>query len=552
MESAINFEEKLKGELDWTLSIYNILSLALDIIPHKELSGKFKAVMSGMSWMMSALEVITSGLELKKISKESAAFNNWKMAFHKWQKKHQPVFIETEKGLYLKKNFQPPLAPILSKKEHIKTLWAIIEKAENLEEIRNQLKDFGIEIDPKLPSKKELIILLKKDQDYFFRELALPYLSFQKTLESLNQVIQSSKDLLTKRKTIVEKKLLLLKPHFLTMEPKIKELKRASFKQSNPTASKKQFQTWYKKQSQDDLLRFYIDHQETIESTTKNALKEMVSKKYEIETKFINFKLTRSSLAFSLATISLTVGCTLAVIGLLTSPVGGAGLILLILSIGSIATSFGISGAGLYQAYREKPEATGAFFKGIQLKILWTQLQQAIQNYFHQSKEKKLVEVAKILHNLQQSTMQKEEPKYQEAFIAYKKAKTDFEQSQERVQKWNQKLQHLQNGLAKKHWHDFARQASLKSSESLESFDTLRAFNEALQACDLRLLSDETKTLLKMQLGLDLETLQAEVKKSAENNPETIKNALQKFFILDDAGLISFIEAQQDLIKKGV
>ena len=58
-----------------------------------------------------------------------------------------------------------------------------------------------------------------------------------------------------------------------------------------------------------------------------------------------------------------------------------------------------------------------------------------------------------------------------------------------------------------------------------------------------------TKTLLKIQLGLDLETLQSEVKKS---DPEIIKNALQKFFILDDAGLTSFIKAQQDLIKKGL
>ena len=144
----------------------------------------------------------------------------------------------------------------------------------------------------------------------------------------MNHVIQTSKDLLTKRQGIAEKKLLFLKPHFQTLKPKIQELKQASFKQNNPAASKKQFQTWFRKQSQDDLLRFYIDHQETIENTTKNALKEMVSKKFEIETRFINFKLTRSSLAFSLATISLTVGCTLAVIGLLTSPVGGAGLIL--------------------------------------------------------------------------------------------------------------------------------------------------------------------------------------------------------------------------------
>ena len=72
LESAVKFEDRLKGKLDWTLGIYNILSLALEFIPHKELSGKFKTIMSGMSWVMSALEVLATGLELKKTYKRKS------------------------------------------------------------------------------------------------------------------------------------------------------------------------------------------------------------------------------------------------------------------------------------------------------------------------------------------------------------------------------------------------------------------------------------------------------------------------------------------------
>ena len=115
---------------------------------------------------------------LKKHTKERAVFHKWKKAFHEWQEQHQPVFITTEKGLRLKKISEPPLPPILNEKEHTKTFWRIIKQAKNLEQIRNQLKDFGIELDPGLSSKKSLILRLEKDPVYF-RELTLSYLSFR-------------------------------------------------------------------------------------------------------------------------------------------------------------------------------------------------------------------------------------------------------------------------------------------------------------------------------------------------------------------------------------
>lgn len=305
---------------------------------------------------------------------------------------------------------------------------------------------------------------------------------------------------------------------------------------------KQQFNTWYKAQPQDSLLHSYIDHQETLEQTTKNALTQMIQQKHEIEESFLDFKQLRLQVHFNLALVSLIISATLAIIGLATTPFAGIGIIFLILSAGSFTVGLGMVGASCYQSYHEKPNTTQLMMKGFQFKLLWASLRSAIQDYTHQAKDKKLKAISQTLLDVITDPLHKAGgDKHQKLLAEYEKAKKEFDESQKKVKEWTERAKKLQTEWTQASWQDFVQSADLKSSTDEKTFDTLRAFNEAFQACDLQLLNPETKLLLETHLGLDLAAVQAALNK----DPAAIKKTLQKFFSLDDAGLVSFIRQQE-------
>ncbi len=606
-------EEKTEFALNTASSILLILSTPLTYIPKEVILEHVKiAAEIGLSGIMSGLELAIGGWELYKSHKESKVFHQWIQAYQSWQKRHLPRFKLTETGMQREETVSSSLVSLpLTQKAHEAALFKFFNEAKDLSEIRNYLKDFNIKLDSSWQSKEEFLSHLETNFAYRFK-LVWSYLHVQRSLEALDVVIHTSQDLLEKRRAISQKKILLLKPHFHTVEAKIKEMKKQLFIQDmqnvlweqmrsshgspslikqqlqkwgfyhpqgnkqhqkvlqalrqfesakspkatleqkenlikefyqwmeHPTAMDEQFQAWYATQSQDTLLQFYVDHQETIENTTKNALKEMVQKKHAIESRFIQFKLNKSRIQFSIATIALVISVTLTILGLVSLPFGGAALILLGISLGSSLISLGFLGAGFYQAYREKPNATKTLSPRFQLKMTWAKLRTAIETYAHQSKEKKLLEVAKVLYKLQmlKKTNEQNEKDYQKALADYVKAKEAFTESQKKMNKWSKRLKKLEDHLAKKSWQDFARQAALQINSKPAAFDSLQAFQKAFEACDFRLLNEETKHLLEVQLGLDLEHLQAQVNK----DPESIKDTLREFFVLGDTELVSFIK----------
>lgn len=457
-----------------------------------------------------------------------------------------------------------------------------------------------------------------------------------KPYKNLNKIVYTSADLLAKRQAVMEKKILLNKPHFKSFEKKIWNLKKSEFLQdmqqllwqtlrnpdctfeeveekfkkwklyaedktkinktsqnrqlltaienfktakqqqqanhmssimepqknliselnqwmSRPVAMERHFQNWFSHQTQSNknkeiLLKSYLEYQETLEITTKNALKQMIQQKHTLESHFQNFKLKKAQTHFSLATMSLGVSLTLAILGFLSLPIGGAGLIFLILSVGSSAINLGLSGASYYQSRYYKPHETKKMSILFQAKMTWAKLKMSIHSYSYQIKEKKLIELSKVLYNLFPLTLlyadEKTRLAYQEALKNYKKAKINFEQSRQKIQYWTKKLEEFEDCLAQESWKDFAKYASLQVSPI--AFDTLKAFQEALKACDLSLLSQETKSLLEVQLGVNLKALQAQIKKQPEDSTKT----LREFFILDNPTFINFIRKQQARIKR--
>ncbi len=470
----------------------------------------------------------------------------------------------------------------------------LMHQYRTIDEIRQKLKNYDIDLDPNITTTDQLFETWNNDP-IFRQTLTTQYTSFKNVLENFDLLIQKSQDLLEKRKILAEKKVFGLKPHFQALLPKIKELKRPQYERdlaqfradaNNNRISletlKRQaaelhlpfdldriksrstlivaldnlvakepdalFNSFIGAQPTEKLLLFYVNHQETIEQVTKNALKEMVSKKLEIEGSFIKFKTFESVTLFTLALISAVTSITLAIIGLATTPVAGAGFILLGLSAVSTAVSLSFFAASYCHAYRHRPAGLQVSMQGVDVKLMFSNVVASIREYQSLSKKKKLQKTAEILQHLHQNKSQETKEKYEQAFADYEKAKLDYAISQSKAEAWGQRVKNLQNRINQANWQDFAQAAALRIDKDPAAFDTLRAFNESLLSIDLRFISDETKALLQTQLGLDMEILQ----EAAAKDPSSVKKALQKFFMMDDSGYVNFIHYQQERIKAGM
>jgi hypothetical protein len=115
---------------------------------------------------------------------------------------------------------------------------------------------------------------------------------------------------------------------------------------------------------------------------------------------------------------------------------------------------------------------------------------------------------------------------------------------------WKAKADALNEQLEEIAWKDLAREADLvdiKQTAEGVQFDTLETLNHLLTTCNLELLSQETKELLKIQLGINIETLQNEI----NNDPLTVKRLIRNFFNLDEGGFGVFI-AKQKILRKAL
>ena len=104
---------------------------------------------------------------------------------------------------------------------------------------------------------------------------------------------------------------------------------------------------WVKNQSEDKLLSAYIDYHGVLDPTLKNSLAEMVSKKHEIEKSFLSMKKVDTGIHTTVATVIFAVALTLLIIALVSNPITGAGLILGLLSVGSVVISMALFGQAI-------------------------------------------------------------------------------------------------------------------------------------------------------------------------------------------------------------
>jgi hypothetical protein len=313
---------------------------------------------------------------------------------------------------------------------------------------------------------------------------------------------------------------------------------------------------WLKEQSQESLLSTYVDYHSVLEPTLKNSLAQMVQKKHKIETIFLKFKKFQLGTQFSVATIIFGVALTLALIALLATSVGQAALILTILSVASVAISFGLIGRGYYLAYQQRPTLTAALLKGAYFRLYGyytlakiQSLIEKIQNYRQNALKHKRNQLAQSIDQSPSISRTFARRTKIEAIEMsdFSQIKAEGEKKVSKAQQLREKAEALKEKLEEMTWKDFAQKAHLQvaqltdSDSKYASFDTLETLNHALYQADFNLLSQDTKELLEEQLGIDLPALQ----QAMEQDPTAFKQLLRNFFNLDTVAFTKFVGEQK-------
>lgn len=531
---------------------------------------------------------IISAITLSRSVQSASTYNKWSENFKKWHAKAWPHIKESFNAL----NAFTPAKSTYTEKMRLNDyrieLNQLIKQSKSLTDIRLKLKNLGITLDSSITSKKEL--KQKMHHINFEHKLLYDYIRQRENSKVLEHILRTSESYLEKREAIAKNKVNKLMPQFDELLPQIKEVSKPRFirhlnelidmaqrpgstleglrakinelglvipsifesntkedyakyftelKIDQNLANDPQFNQWLASQSRESLLKAYIDHQETIAQTSKNSLIEMVAKKHELEGKFIKFKMAESSISFTIGAISLTVTAVLAIIGLASIPFGGAGLLLLALSVGTGIVSLSLMGAGHYLSYRYRSSnySLEAFTYSVNFKLFTAKIRSSIDETLYEIKRRKFDAITREIDALAGSAQKVDEKllERQEHILE------DLKKKEAKVLKWKNKIENLENRRAQQSWQDFVSYARLRVGTVDSPFDTLKAFTEAFEQCDLSLLDEETKSFFEVQLGFNIEQLQAKLKA----DPEAVKKTLQKFFTLGDAELISFIEQQE-------
>jgi len=356
----------------------------------------------------------------------------------------------------------------------------------------------------------------------------------KKSLEDLDKIIHSSKNLLHKRQAIFTKKCLAVEIEFEKHEPKIKERNQAVFDTLTTTET---FNEWYNNQPQATLIENYVNHQNVLDQLVKLTLKNVVESKCKLEKGFLKLNLFSSGTFTSISLISLGISVALLVLGILTIPTG-VGVLLLISSFGPAALTLGIMFLRLAYELYKKPHTTIKFT--YPPRLAFNRLNKNFHAYRSRNKQKKLMETAKVLHTMHLLGKRTSNIRYKKALINYEKAKVDFKHKQSKLDKWTNKLINMERKFAKKGWKDFIRQTSLVQNKNRQAFDSLRALDTALKECDFSLLSEETKQLLSKHLGLDLQQLQDATAK----DPLAISSAIKQYTAMTDQNFVGFLRNQ--------
>lgn len=306
------------------------------------------------------------------------------------------------------------------------------------------------------------------------------------------------------------------------------------------------FDSWYKAKEKDELLKIYVQHQETIERAVKAPLVQVINKKHTIERKVLRFNLTASKVYFTLSVASLALGASFGLIALLGTPLAAASAVLLFLSIGAtIATLSSIIG-GYYLGLKYKKRNTIDGLTRAPFQSLWRNMHLSLHRLNRLVKRKNMLKEARKLQGFHKNNLNLTIDQFRSSkeFKKYEKAKKHVEQASRNVKHWTQEIKKLTDRSTDYGWKDFVGGAKLQTAKD---FDVLDSFSQALELLDEDFLGEDTKEILRVQLGINLKEAQ---KKITGTDNEAIKKSVQRAFARTGENLIEFMRRQVGMMKR--
>ena len=341
------------------------------------------------------------------------------------------------------------------------------------------------------------------------------------------------------------------------------------------------------------LIKQYVDYQDTIPITTRNALQTLAMKKQNIERSFNKFGQINAGAKFGLAALTATTMIVLKVLAI-TGAVAIPAIALSLTGVGAIAAGILLGLVGLYMFYRYKPNTFKSFFQGVHARLIMFRIPLAIQEFRMEFKKYNQItnslKVAEItakaieLEGLLNQTAPLEWNKVPEtlkpllkkiqngASVKLSDSKTfeaadkikiqralshEMNNLQKEQSQINEDVRNLEKSIA--YWSEKVSplKARLEAASLADFLEKARVdqkdvdFTETIAkglVTDEAMLDDETRHILKEQMGINLDKLHQKFP-DKENLRQEIQKGLIKFYTMDDSDLNNFIEKQKEKLR---
>jgi len=363
-----------------------------------------------------------------------------------------------------------------------------------------------------------------------------------------------------------------------------------------------------KKEVKKEMLQQYVEKKQTISVLIRNGLKNLAEKKLKVEKKFLNFKLTKSSISLTFSTIAFVATVVLkalavaSIIAIPTIAIGFTGL-------GAIAVGVALLLVGLFLLHYYRPNLFSQVIRGVHIRLALNNIPHSFHNFrLSLNKIKQLrkdlelsqmsaqAERLKALFEKREIREAKNIPKEVRPLLKdfkvsigemlkgreYDKLLEELERVQEEekskiseeqkklddkiteiemsVKEWKDRITPLKQRLIHAGWKDFERAVNLaetapKTVEGKEvPQETLGLLNVLVEGLlhDESYLDPSTRLLLREQLGIDLEKIRERSASDKKQIEEDLKEAFKTFFAMDDRALIRFIKQQKAKFDFGV
>lgn len=539
----------------------------------------------------SIFAIIFSGLSYAQRKSAAKIYQSWIDNYTKLENQYTKIFHPDKIERDLTHVRAPSALESIDtyKRKYVYTaeLEKIFTANKNINEIRKYLRQFNISLPTSIHNQDQLMENWKTNRK-FKKGLITQFANYNNTIWTLRNIAEKSENLLQKREAKAALKVAQLRLNFekeiekpvfleyankhllskytepfdqiLQMAPtsdfsdiveKTKDLqipipktiktkndlvKFLTYIRNDKEQLSKLFKEWLLTNPDENFLKQYVDHQETIGQVVKQSLKTIISEKLKLEKKFFDFSLKFSKSYFYSVLISLSIAIALGFLITYGAPLlvglglmAAAQIALYLFSFSGIVLTTGFVIRGYQMWCKYKPLAP-TMLETIKLSI--KSIQANMLEADHLYKQRKFLKTSKILNSLHHA-----HKNYARAHRAYKEAKLEFEESEKKFNDWLKMVHQLEENLTDRAWQDFIQFSKLPPDKT---FDILNALKNALKSCDLNLLDEETKMLLTQQLGIDFEDLEEQLKIAPENIIRTIRN----FIGFDEERMKTFIKHQ--------